>query len=111
MPARCEKVPGFLRRSFCGHNEIRSGFEPSGPRPNGPALNVILGAGPVTMPGWVATDSAVLDVTSSRAWKRLFTPNSIDRLMAEHLFEHLSEPNVLDRVHGMLSVPEARRPA
>ena len=55
-------------------------------------LNVILGAGPVTMRGWVATDAAVLDVTSSRAWKRLFTPNSIDRLMAEHLFEHLSEP-------------------
>ena len=53
-------------------------------------LNVILGAGPVAMPGWVATDSEVLDVTSSRAWKRLFAPASIDRLMAEHLFEHLS---------------------
>jgi predicted SAM-dependent methyltransferase len=54
-------------------------------------LNVILGAGPVAMPGWVATDSEVLDVTSSRAWKRLFAPGSIDRLMAEHLFEHLSD--------------------
>ena len=39
-------------------------------------LNVILGAGPVEMPGWVATDSDVLDVTSSRAWKRVFTPGS-----------------------------------
>src|SRR5262245_8454926 len=55
-------------------------------------LNVILGAGPVTMQGWVATDAGVLDVTSGRAWKRLFTLGSIDRLMAEHLFEHLSEP-------------------
>ena len=54
-------------------------------------LNVILGAGPITMQGWVATDSEVLDVTSSRAWKRLFVPGSIDRLMAEHLFEHLSD--------------------
>lgn len=54
-------------------------------------LNVILGAGPVAMPGWVSTDSEVLDVTSSRAWKRLFAPASIDRLMAEHLFEHLSD--------------------
>ena len=35
-------------------------------------LNVILGAGPVAMSGWVSTDSEVLDVTSSRAWKRLF---------------------------------------
>ena len=53
-------------------------------------LNVILGAGPITIQGWVATDSEVLDVTSSRAWRRLFVPDSIDRLMAEHLFEHLS---------------------
>lgn len=54
-------------------------------------LNVILGAGSVKMPGWVATDSDVLDVRSPRAWKRVFTPGSIDRLMAEHLFEHLSD--------------------
>jgi predicted SAM-dependent methyltransferase len=54
-------------------------------------LKVILGAGPVATPGWVATDSEVLDVTCSGAWKRLFRPASIDRLMAEHLFEHLSE--------------------
>lgn len=54
-------------------------------------VNVILGAGPVVMPGWVATDSEVLDVTSSHAWERLFTPGSIDRLLAEHLFEHLSD--------------------
>ena len=54
-------------------------------------LNVILGAGPVEMPGWIATDSEMLDVRSGRAWSRLFTPGSIDRLLAEHLFEHLSD--------------------
>lgn len=54
-------------------------------------LNVILGSGPVTYPGWIATDSEVLDVISVRDWKRLFPPCSIDRLMAEHLFEHLSD--------------------
>ncbi|MDN5940324.1 MAG: hypothetical protein L0H94_00455 [Nitrospira sp.] len=54
-------------------------------------LNVILGAGPVGMKGWIATDSEILDVTSDRDWKRLFSPCSIDRLMAEHLFEHLSD--------------------
>ena len=53
-------------------------------------LNVILGAGSVEMPGWIATDSDVLDVRSPRAWRRLFAHGSIDRLMAEHLFEHLS---------------------
>lgn len=54
-------------------------------------LNVVLGAGPVEMPGWLTTDAELLDVTTSRAWKRLFSPGSIDRLMAEHLFEHLSD--------------------
>jgi predicted SAM-dependent methyltransferase len=53
-------------------------------------LNVIVGAGSIEMPGWIATDSDMLDVRSPRAWKRLFAPASIDRLVAEHLFEHLS---------------------
>lgn len=52
---------------------------------------MILGAGKVTVSGWIATDHDVLDVTSSRSWKRLFAPNSIDRLMAEHVFEHLAD--------------------
>lgn len=54
-------------------------------------LNVILGAGTVAVQGWLATDAEVLDVGSPWAWKRLFVPDSIDRLMAEHLFEHLSD--------------------
>jgi predicted SAM-dependent methyltransferase len=54
-------------------------------------LKVILGAGPVTAMGWIGTDADMLDVTSPRAWKRLFLPNSVDCLMAEHLFEHLSD--------------------
>lgn len=54
-------------------------------------LKVMLGAGPVTMKGWIATDADTLDITSFRAWRRLFSPNSIDRLMAEHILEHLSD--------------------
>lgn len=54
-------------------------------------LNVILGAGPVNVSGWIPTDADILDVTSTRAWVKLFSPNSIDRLMAEHVLEHLSD--------------------
>lgn len=54
-------------------------------------LNVILGAGSIEMPGWLATDATSLDVTVSRDWETIFSPSSIDRLMAEHLFEHLSD--------------------
>ena len=36
-------------------------------------------------------DRAILDVTSPDDWRNLFEPNSIDRLLAEHVLEHLSE--------------------
>lgn len=54
-------------------------------------LNVILGAGPVNVDGWISTDADILDVTSTRGWRKLFSLNSIDRLMAEHVMEHLSD--------------------
>lgn len=54
-------------------------------------LKVMLGAGPVTVNGWVSTDADMLDITSGLAWRRLFQPDSIDRLMAEHVLEHLSD--------------------
>lgn len=54
-------------------------------------LNVILGAGPVNVDGWISTDADILDVTSTRGWRKLFLPDSIDRLMAEHVMEHLSD--------------------
>lgn len=54
-------------------------------------VNVIIGAGQVPVNGWIATDADILDVTSTRAWMKLFSPNSIDRLMAEHVLEHLSD--------------------
>jgi len=58
---------------------------------NARPLKVILGAGSVTVPGWIETDADLLDVTSVRSWERLFLPDSIDRLMSEHVFEHLSD--------------------
>jgi predicted SAM-dependent methyltransferase len=54
-------------------------------------LNVILGAGPVNVDGWISTDADILDVTSTGGWRKLFSLNSIDRLMAEHVMEHLSD--------------------
>lgn len=54
-------------------------------------LNVVVGAGGTTYPGWVSTDIPIHDVTTESSWARLFTPNSIDRLLSEHVFEHLTE--------------------
>ncbi|HKN82229.1 MAG TPA: methyltransferase domain-containing protein [Pyrinomonadaceae bacterium] len=54
-------------------------------------LKVMLGAGPVRVPGWLQTDKELLDVTSQSDWSALFEPESIDSLLSEHMLEHLTE--------------------
>jgi predicted SAM-dependent methyltransferase len=54
-------------------------------------LNVVIGAGATAFPGWIQTDRTVLDITSPNDWRGLFEPGSIDRLLAEHVLEHLTE--------------------
>jgi len=54
-------------------------------------LKVSLGSGYQIYPDWLTTDVDSLDVTLPRAWANLFEEGSIDRLLAEHVLEHLSE--------------------
>jgi predicted SAM-dependent methyltransferase len=54
-------------------------------------LRVMLGAGPFQVEGWFQTDKEILDVTSHDDWNHLFEPASIDSLLSEHMFEHLTE--------------------
>jgi len=55
-------------------------------------MKVILGAGPTQYEGWTAMQESELDIRDERAWAALFTPGSIDALLAEHVWEHLSLP-------------------
>jgi predicted SAM-dependent methyltransferase len=54
-------------------------------------LNVVIGAGPTKFNGWLETDKDLLNITSPDDWRRLFKPASIDRLLAEHVWEHLDD--------------------
>ena len=54
-------------------------------------LKVVIGSGPTSFRGWIETDRDSLDITSPADWRRLFKPATIDRLLAEHVLEHLSE--------------------
>jgi len=58
-------------------------------------LNIVVGAGGTQFTGWISTDVDALDITLPLNWVRLFKQNSIDRLLAEHVFEHLSEEQCL----------------
>ena len=53
-------------------------------------LKVIIGAGRTRYDGWIATDMPAFDVLTAADWARLFPPGAIDRMLAEHVFEHVS---------------------
>jgi O-antigen/teichoic acid export membrane protein/predicted SAM-dependent methyltransferase len=40
--------------------------------------------------GWVSTDITTLDITKESEWQYYFNENSIDSILAEHVFEHLT---------------------
>ena len=53
-------------------------------------VKVVIGAGEHKFDGWISTDLDTLDVTRAWDWAVLFRMNSIDRLLSEHVFEHLT---------------------
>lgn len=54
-------------------------------------LRVIVGAANTRYPGWVHTDATTLDIRRPRDWRRFFRQASIDRILSEHVLEHLTE--------------------
>lgn len=55
-------------------------------------INLIIGSGGMKREGWLSTDKDTLDITFPLSWEEYFHPGSIDRILAEHVFEHLTEP-------------------
>ena len=53
-------------------------------------LKVSVGAGSIQIPGWLNTDIDTLDILKERDWKRQFKLNTIDVVLAEHVWEHLT---------------------
>ena len=53
-------------------------------------LRIVVGAGGLFDPGWIPTDVDVLDILDEGHWHRLFRENSIDAILAEHVWEHLT---------------------
>lgn len=54
-------------------------------------IKVIVGAGGTNYPGWISTDYPALDIVREESWGRYFEPGQIEAILAEHVFEHLSE--------------------
>jgi predicted SAM-dependent methyltransferase len=85
-------------------------------------VKIIIGAGPQKMEGWLATDIDQLNIVEESSWRRLFNPGSIDRVLAEHVLEHLSLRELRDTLGNVhkylkpggllrLAVPDAFHPS
>jgi len=53
-------------------------------------LRIIIGAGGVFQQGWISTEVDQLNLLRRETWDAHFSPNTIEALIAEHVWEHLS---------------------
>jgi len=63
---------------------LRARLSGTGPR------KVVIGSSGVFDPGWIPTDAQQLNLLRPEDWARYFRVESIDALLAEHVWEHLS---------------------
>lgn len=53
-------------------------------------MKIIIGAGGSSQPGWISFNQEDLDIRNPRDWARHFSTESIDCIVAEHVWEHLT---------------------
>jgi len=63
------------------------------------SINLIVGAGPFKFKGWFSTDIATLDVTNENYFKKYFKDNKINKILAEHVLEHLTSADLESTLH------------
>ena len=59
-------------------------------------LKVVLGASGISQHGWLATEHGFLNVLIEADWSRYFEKHSINRMLAEHVWEHMTVPDGLN---------------
>ncbi|OJJ23686.1 hypothetical protein BKI52_04865 [marine bacterium AO1-C] len=61
-------------------------------------VNLIIGGRSTNYPGWFTTDYYTLDVTKHQHYTKYFSSRKIDKILAEHVLEHLT----IDQIEAML---------
>lgn len=56
---------------------------------------IVVGAGGILYSGWLSTDQDILNLTVEKDWKKLFKPESLDAILAEHVWEHLTSEQAI----------------
>jgi len=58
------------------------------------SINLIVGAGTFKFKEWFSTDIATLDVTNENHFKKYFKNKKINKILAEHVLEHLTDEDL-----------------
>lgn len=53
-------------------------------------IRVVIGSGGVFEKGWIPTNIETIDISNEKNWRKYFKENSIDIILAEHVWEHLT---------------------
>ena len=60
-----------------------------------PVIKIVVGSSGFYEQGWTPTDIEYLNMLNDGDWKNFFKENSIDAILGEHVWEHLSEEDGL----------------
>lgn len=83
-------MPGlkyFLRSTYqriFGPGQLKAKLKQGGP------IKIVIGASKIFEKGWILTEHDYLNLLREEDFARFFAPNSIDAMIAEHVWEHLS---------------------
>lgn len=68
----------------------REGFERLRRHADDKPLRLVIGASRIHDPGWIGTDIEYLNLLAPSDWDAFFRKSSIDAILAEHVWEHLT---------------------
>jgi predicted SAM-dependent methyltransferase len=57
---------------------------------SGRPLRIVVGGGETRVPGWIHTDVHYLNLLKREDWQKFFRQESLDAILAEHVWEHLT---------------------
>lgn len=63
-------------------------------------MKIIVGAGNTAQPGWISLQKTDMDIRNESSWSRIFAPNTLDAVLAEHVLEHLTYAEAAETIRN-----------
>lgn len=121
MRKHFRRIPGLARlarwvRRARRVRKLERAVDEKGP------LCLVVGSAGIAQPGWLETDRDFLDLLDERHWRRRLREGSVAAIVAEHVWEHLTEAQALDAArrchrylkpggHLRIAVPDGLHPS